>query len=179
MFRSPGSAPIVWTLPACASRGASSNNKGWKSRYLYVSGPPWGFRLDWSAHLIGNTSPYLSEEETVLVDRLKGILSSSRAIKEMAELWLIEAGLSPTSRDWMDLGELRGMPKVASDKVTPTRPTAREVGASPTREAPKASSKRSIVSPTDQAEDAVRCYKKVKVMTRRHKSRPDEGEPRS
>ncbi|RRT32034.1 hypothetical protein B296_00054265 [Ensete ventricosum] len=23
-----------------------SNNKGWKSRYLYVSGPVWGFRLD-------------------------------------------------------------------------------------------------------------------------------------
>ncbi|RWV78871.1 hypothetical protein GW17_00060086, partial [Ensete ventricosum] len=65
---------------------APSNNKGWKSRYLYVSGPVWGFRLDWSAHPIDNASPYLSEEETVLVGRLKGILSSSRAIKEMAEL---------------------------------------------------------------------------------------------
>ncbi|RZS03400.1 hypothetical protein BHM03_00033579 [Ensete ventricosum] len=31
--------------------GTSSNNKGWKSRYLYVSGPAWGFRLDWSAQL--------------------------------------------------------------------------------------------------------------------------------
>ncbi|RRT37247.1 hypothetical protein B296_00018181 [Ensete ventricosum] len=38
--------------------GAPSNNKGWKSRYLYVSGPVWGFRLDWSAHPIGNASPY-------------------------------------------------------------------------------------------------------------------------
>ncbi|RRT54627.1 hypothetical protein B296_00016935 [Ensete ventricosum] len=26
--------------------GAPSNNKGWKSRYLFVSGPVWGFRLD-------------------------------------------------------------------------------------------------------------------------------------
>ncbi|RZS20060.1 hypothetical protein BHM03_00052536 [Ensete ventricosum] len=33
---------------------APSNNKGWKSRYLFVSGPVWGFRLDWSAHPIGN-----------------------------------------------------------------------------------------------------------------------------
>ncbi|RWW20598.1 hypothetical protein GW17_00015278 [Ensete ventricosum] len=46
----------------------------------------WGFRLDWSAHPIGNASPYLSEEETVLVGRLKRILSSSRMIKEMTEL---------------------------------------------------------------------------------------------
>ncbi|RZR97488.1 hypothetical protein BHM03_00026686 [Ensete ventricosum] len=78
--------------------GAPSNNKGWKSRYLFVSGPVWGFRLDWLAHPIGNASSYLFEEETVLVDRLKGILSSSRAIKEMTELWLVEVGLSPTSK---------------------------------------------------------------------------------
>ncbi|RWV78413.1 hypothetical protein GW17_00060626, partial [Ensete ventricosum] len=71
--------------------GAPSNNKGWKSRYLFVSGPVWGFRLDWSAHPIDNASPYLSEEEFVLVDRLKGILSSSCAIKEMTKLWLVEA----------------------------------------------------------------------------------------
>ncbi|RWW38257.1 hypothetical protein BHE74_00056522, partial [Ensete ventricosum] len=151
--------------------GAPSNNKGSKSHYLYFSGPVWGFRLDWSAHPIGNASPYLSEEETVLISRLKGILSSSRAIKEMAELWLVEAGLSPASRDQMDLEELRGMPKVASGKVPPTRPFAREVGASPAREAPKASLKRSVVSPPEQAEDAVRRHKKVKVLTRRHKSR--------
>ncbi|RZS25387.1 hypothetical protein BHM03_00058578, partial [Ensete ventricosum] len=159
--------------------GAPSSNKGWKSRYLYVSGPVWGFRLDWSAHPIGNAPPYLSEEETVLVGRLKGILSSSRAIKEMAELWLVETSLSPASRDRMDLGELRGMPRVTSGKVPPTRPTAREVGASPAREAPRASSKRLVVSPPEQAEDAVRRHKKVKVLTRRHKSRLGEGESRS
>ncbi|RWV78870.1 hypothetical protein GW17_00060085 [Ensete ventricosum] len=79
----------------------------------------------------------------------------------------------------MDLRELRGMPKVTSGKVPPTRPTAREVGASPAREAPKASLKRLVVSPPEQAEEAVRCQKKVKVLMRRHKSRPGEGESRS
>ncbi|RWW36368.1 hypothetical protein BHE74_00058610 [Ensete ventricosum] len=79
----------------------------------------------------------------------------------------------------MDLGELRGMPRVTSGKVPPTRPTAREVGASPAREAPRASSKRPVVSPPEQVEDAVRRHKKVKVLTRRHKSRLGEGESRS
>ncbi|RRT64928.1 hypothetical protein B296_00005952 [Ensete ventricosum] len=97
--------------------GALSNNKSWKSRYLFVSGLVWGFRFDWSAHPIGNAPPYLSEEEFILVDRLKGILSSLCMIKEMTELWLVKAGLSPASRG----------------------------------------------------------IKKVKVLTRRHKSRHDEG----
>ncbi|RWW36737.1 hypothetical protein BHE74_00058216 [Ensete ventricosum] len=66
--------------------GMPSNNKGRKSRYLFVSGSVWGFRLDWSAHPIGNASPYLFEEEFILVGRLKGILSSSCAIKEMRAL---------------------------------------------------------------------------------------------
>ncbi|RWV76947.1 hypothetical protein GW17_00062297, partial [Ensete ventricosum] len=141
---------------------APSNNKGWKSCYLYVSGPIWGFRLDWSAHPIGNTSSYLSEEETVLVGRLKGILSFSRAIKEMAELWLVEAGLSPTSRGTIILLYF----SLSNCSLT-------------YREAPKASLKRPVVSPTEQAEDVVRRHKKVKVLTRRHKYRPDEGESRS
>ncbi|KAJ8467354.1 hypothetical protein OPV22_029906 [Ensete ventricosum] len=157
-------------------------------------------RLNWSAYLIGNASPYLSKEESVLVGRLKEILSSSRAIKEMAELWLVEAGLSPTSRGTVilpyftfssciltcksgcrsnDPDELRGMPKVSSGKAPPTRPAAREVGASPAREAPKASSKRSVDAPTKQGDDAARRHKKIKVLTRRHKSRLGEGESRS
>ncbi|RRT49970.1 hypothetical protein B296_00026637 [Ensete ventricosum] len=111
--------------------GAPSNNKGWKSRYLFVSGPVWGFTLDWSAHPIGNVPPYLSEE-SVLVGRLKGVLSSSRAIKEMTELWLVEAGLSPTSTDRMDLGDLRGMSKVSGGKTPSARTVvlAQEVGVS-------------------------------------------------
>ncbi|RRT31415.1 hypothetical protein B296_00049549 [Ensete ventricosum] len=70
------------------------------------------------------------------------------------------------------------MPRVTSGKVPPTPPTAREVGASPAREAPRASLKRPVISPPEQAEDTVRRHKKVKVLTRRHKSRPDEGESR-
>ncbi|KAJ8467478.1 hypothetical protein OPV22_030030 [Ensete ventricosum] len=154
--------------------GAPSSNKGWKSRYLYVSGLGWGFGLSWSARPIGNAPPYLSEEETVLVGQLKGILSSSRAIKEMTELWLAEAGLSPASRDRMDLGELRGMPRVTGGKAPPSRPTAREVGASPAREALSASLKRPA-PPTEQAEVAGKQQKKTKVLTRKHKSYVGEG----
>ncbi|RRT60930.1 hypothetical protein B296_00016900, partial [Ensete ventricosum] len=151
--------------------GAPSNNKGWKSRYLFVSGPVWGFRLDWSAHPIDNASPYLSEEEFVLVGRLKGILSSSCAIKEMIELWLVNA-------DQINLGDLHGMPKMSSGKASSTRVVtpAQEVDVSPPREAPKTSSKRPIDAPTEQADDLARQHKKVKVLTRRHKSRHGEGE---
>ncbi|RWW70929.1 hypothetical protein BHE74_00021366 [Ensete ventricosum] len=71
------------------------------------------------------------------------------------------------------------MPRVTSGKVPPTQPTAREVGASPAREAPRASSKRPVVSPPEQAEDTGRHHKKVKVLTRKHKSHLGEGESRS
>ncbi|RRT51416.1 hypothetical protein B296_00043279 [Ensete ventricosum] len=115
-------------------------------------------RVDFrSAHPIGNASPYLSEEETVLVGRLKEILSSSRAIKEMAELWLVEAGLSPASRDRMDLEELHGMPKGHP------KGSIEEAGCHADR-AGRGCSER---------------HKKVKVLTRRHKSRLDEGESHS
>ncbi|RRT49617.1 hypothetical protein B296_00005726 [Ensete ventricosum] len=119
--------------------GAPSNNKGWKSRYLFVSGPVWGFRLDWSAHPIGNAPLYLSEEEFVLVNGLKGIIFSSRAIKEMTKLWLVKAGLSPVSRGIIILSCF----SFSSYFLTSRRP------------------------------------KKVKVLTRRHKSRHGEGESRS
>ncbi|RZS23479.1 hypothetical protein BHM03_00056418 [Ensete ventricosum] len=48
-----------------------------------------------------------------------------------------------------------------------------------TREAPKASSKRLIDAPTKQVDDPARRPKKVKVLTRRHKSRHGEGGSRS
>ncbi|RRT34281.1 hypothetical protein B296_00052967 [Ensete ventricosum] len=89
----------------------------------------------------------------------------------------------PVSRDadWMDLGDLRGMPKMSGGKAPSTRAIApaREVGVSPTREAPKASSKRPIDAPTEQVDDPARRHKKVKVLMRRHKSRHSEGESRS
>ncbi|RZR72986.1 hypothetical protein BHM03_00018994 [Ensete ventricosum] len=105
--------------------GAPSNNKCWKSRYLYVSGPVWGLGST-GRHTRSTTPPRTYPRRK----------SSCRDAYHM------------------DLGELRGMPKVASVKVPPTCPTAREVSASPAREAPKASLKRLIVTLTKQAEDA-------------------------
>ncbi|RRT74165.1 hypothetical protein B296_00012486 [Ensete ventricosum] len=83
--------------------------------------------------------------------------------------------------DRMDLGDLRGMPKMSNGKAPSTHAAApaREVGVSPAREAPKASSKRPIDASTEQADDLARRHKKVKVLTRRHKSRHGEGESRS
>ncbi|RWV79254.1 hypothetical protein GW17_00059646, partial [Ensete ventricosum] len=58
-----------------------------------------GFKLKWSVHPISNVASYLSEEDPILVGRLKGILSSSRAIREMIELWLVDVGLNPAFRE--------------------------------------------------------------------------------
>ncbi|RRT40721.1 hypothetical protein B296_00037304, partial [Ensete ventricosum] len=81
----------------------------------------------------------------------------------------------------MDLGELHGMPKVFGSKAPSTRAVAlaREVSASPARETPKASSKRPIDASIEQVDDPARWPMKVKVLTRRHKSRHGEGESRS
>ncbi|RZS00466.1 hypothetical protein BHM03_00030155 [Ensete ventricosum] len=81
----------------------------------------------------------------------------------------------------MDLGELRGMPKVFGGKApsTCTVVPAREVITSPARETSKASSKRPIDASTEQVDDPAQRPKKVKVLTRRHKSRHGEGETRS
>ncbi|RRT31778.1 hypothetical protein B296_00052994, partial [Ensete ventricosum] len=49
---------------------------------------------------VGNpATPYLSDEEFILVSRLKGILSSSCAIKEITKLWLVKGGLSLAESD--------------------------------------------------------------------------------
>ncbi|RRT32101.1 hypothetical protein B296_00048197 [Ensete ventricosum] len=71
------------------------------------------------------------------------------------------------------------MPKVSSGKAPPARTATQEVDASPAREALKASSKRTVDAPAEQVEDPTRRHKKVKMLTRRHKSRLSEGESRS
>ncbi|RZS00934.1 hypothetical protein BHM03_00030725 [Ensete ventricosum] len=73
------------------------------------------------------------------------------------------------------------MPKMSGSKALSTRAVApaREVDVSPAREAPKASSKRLIDAPTEQVDDPAWRHKKVKVLTRRHKSRHGEGESHS
>ncbi|RWW52982.1 hypothetical protein BHE74_00040561 [Ensete ventricosum] len=87
-----------WTDDDREVSGAQTNNKGWKARYFFVSGPSWGFRVDWSIHPISNVLPLLSEEESIMVNRLREILPLSRAIRDMTEKLLVEAGLSPASR---------------------------------------------------------------------------------
>ncbi|RRT39000.1 hypothetical protein B296_00045988 [Ensete ventricosum] len=56
------------------------------------------FGIEWSAHPISNVLLKLSDEEANMVERLKGILSASRAVRNLNEEWLVEAGLSPASR---------------------------------------------------------------------------------
>ncbi|RWW70174.1 hypothetical protein BHE74_00022161 [Ensete ventricosum] len=78
--------------------GAPSDNKGWKTHFLFVSRcRDWGFGVECSAHPISNIPCNLSDEESILVGQLKGILSASRAIRNLTEEWLVKAGLSPTS----------------------------------------------------------------------------------
>ncbi|RWW88633.1 hypothetical protein BHE74_00002483 [Ensete ventricosum] len=80
---------------------------------------------------------------------------------------------------WMDLDDLRGMPKVSEGKTPSVRAAvpAQEVGISPAREAPKTSSKRPIDTLNEQTDDPARRHKKVKILSRRHKS--CHGESRS
>ncbi|RRT39329.1 hypothetical protein B296_00044465 [Ensete ventricosum] len=81
----------------------------------------------------------------------------------------------------MDLDDLRGMPKVSGGKTPSAHAAvlAREVGVSPAREAPKTSSKRPTDTSTEQIDDLARRHKKVKILSRRHKSCHGEGGSRS
>ncbi|RRT38072.1 hypothetical protein B296_00022650 [Ensete ventricosum] len=100
-------------------------------------------------------------------------------IKECLRWWRISPSqIAPNSWRYLVvfLGECRGT------EIIPTRDlfmASREVGVSPARETPKVSSKRLIDASTEQVDDPARWHKKVKVLTRRHKSRHDEGESRS
>ncbi|RWW77681.1 hypothetical protein BHE74_00014135 [Ensete ventricosum] len=84
---------VLW-----APSAEQTNNKGWKARYFFIGSLSWGFIVEWSVHPISNIPPLLSEEEFVMVNRLKGILLLSRVTQDMTEMWLVEAGLSPASR---------------------------------------------------------------------------------
>ena len=85
--------------------GAPSSNKGWKERFFFVSRPgDWGFGIRWGARVIDNTIPVLDDEGRRELQRLREILPASRAIRNMSERWLAEAGLSP-----VPLGMLPGV----------------------------------------------------------------------
>ncbi|RZS20618.1 hypothetical protein BHM03_00053147, partial [Ensete ventricosum] len=128
--------------------------------------------------------PYSSNapDMCILVDALEAGLRFPLhpLIEECLRWWRISPSqVAPTHH--MDLDNLRGMPKVSGGKASLVRTTAPawEVGVSPAREAPKASSKRPIDAPIEQVDDPARRPKKVKVLTRRHKSRHGEGGSRS
>ncbi|RRT63813.1 hypothetical protein B296_00007135 [Ensete ventricosum] len=60
--------------------GAPSNNKGWKSRFFFISCHwGWSFPTEWTSHTVNNLVPALSINETELVKILRGILSASGA----------------------------------------------------------------------------------------------------
>ncbi|THU72513.1 hypothetical protein C4D60_Mb04t12930 [Musa balbisiana] len=91
----------------------------------------WSFGIRWAARMIDNIAPVLNDEERNDLRRLKEILPTSRAIGQMTEGWLVEAGLSPTPRDMVNLAAVRGG---RASSVTAPRPPA-EPGFG-TREAP-------------------------------------------
>ncbi|THU73439.1 hypothetical protein C4D60_Mb04t22860 [Musa balbisiana] len=94
---------------------APSNNKGWKSYYFFVScSRGWRFSLRWSARVINNSCLGLSNDEYERLKRLTEILSTSRAVRDMTKEWLVEASLSPTPRDMVNLKPTRGMPCASS-----------------------------------------------------------------
>ncbi|RWV77607.1 hypothetical protein GW17_00061539 [Ensete ventricosum] len=61
----------------------------------------------WTCHDIDNSPPFLSKEVAKVVVHLRGIQSSSKAIKSMSEDWSVEASLSATPRG-MGQGSIKG-----------------------------------------------------------------------
>ncbi|RZS21479.1 hypothetical protein BHM03_00054141 [Ensete ventricosum] len=80
----------------------------------------------------------------------------------------------------MDLDDLRGMPKVSRGKTLTACSAAstQGVGEVPPTEAPRSSSKRPS-DPLVPSDDPSQRHKKVKILSRRHKSHHDEGGSRS
>ncbi|RZS11458.1 hypothetical protein BHM03_00042811 [Ensete ventricosum] len=111
---------------------APSNNKGWKTRHLFISdNRAWGLRLEWLAHTMGNVPPYLFDEESEQFEQLKGILSSSRAIREVNEGSLVKAGLSSAPRETTHPSK---KPKTGTQKLSQSmaaREAAKEVARAP------------------------------------------------
>ncbi|RWW53586.1 hypothetical protein BHE74_00039917, partial [Ensete ventricosum] len=111
---------------------APSNNKGWKTRHLFISdNRAWGLRLEWLAHTMGNVPPYLFDEESEQFEQLKGILSSSRAIREVNEGSLVKAGLSSAPRETTHPSK---KPKTGTQKLSQSmaaREAAKEVSRAP------------------------------------------------
>ncbi|RZS26879.1 hypothetical protein BHM03_00060288 [Ensete ventricosum] len=165
MFHNPGSAPTVRTLVHLSGCSGGRSLVSFASTHRRVPKVVEDLPQPGSAQLV--ELPYR------LPRRSQG------GYYLTARVSFRVSGASSNNKDWMDLSDLHGMPKVSGGKAPPARPATREVGASPVREAPKASSKRPVDAPAEQADDPTKRHKKVKVLTRRHKSHLGEGESRS
>ncbi|THU62254.1 hypothetical protein C4D60_Mb01t03200 [Musa balbisiana] len=96
---------------------APSSNKGWKKHFFYVCrSEGWSFGLRWATRVINNTAPALNDEERRDLRHLKEILPTSRVIRKMTEVWLVEAGLSPAPRE------------MVNPSASPRHPTKPRVG---------------------------------------------------
>ncbi|THU60646.1 hypothetical protein C4D60_Mb07t14990 [Musa balbisiana] len=105
---------------------APFSNKGWNGRFFYVCcAEGWSFELRWATRVIDNTAPSLNDEERRDLRRLKEILPASRVIRNMTEQWLVEAGLSPSPREMVNLVAVRG--GRASPAISSHRPTERRI----------------------------------------------------
>ncbi|RZS26566.1 hypothetical protein BHM03_00059920 [Ensete ventricosum] len=98
--------------------------------------------------------------DTTVIERSLAVIRERYSIPTEYELHVPQPGQRPFSSDTpdrMDLDELRGMPKVSGGKAPSTRTAA----------------------PAREVDDPARRPNRVKVLTRRHKSRHGEGETRS
>ncbi|RWV99703.1 hypothetical protein GW17_00037379 [Ensete ventricosum] len=79
--------------------GTPSNNKGWKTRHIFISDcRGWGFHLERLAHVLSNVPPYLYDEESDLITRLKRILFHLSGNKGYNRVVVCRDGLSPAPR---------------------------------------------------------------------------------
>ncbi|RWW62013.1 hypothetical protein BHE74_00030883 [Ensete ventricosum] len=65
-------------------------------------------------------APTNNKEESIAINRLRGILSLSHEIQDMTERWLVEVRLSPASRGTMDLNMLQKKSRMPGGKGAPT-----------------------------------------------------------
>ncbi|RWV78643.1 hypothetical protein GW17_00060354 [Ensete ventricosum] len=108
----------------------------------------WGISL---SQMAPNSWRYLmafsgNAMESELVEKLKGILPDSRAIKDMTNAWLVEAGFSLTPRDMVDL---LGM-KDGSASYPTSQPVQTSRERTPTMVTEKHPAEKALSDPTEK-----------------------------
>ncbi|XP_064965208.1 uncharacterized protein LOC135612629 [Musa acuminata AAA Group] len=149
--------------------GAPSNNKGRKSRFFFVScSRGWGFNTGWTSRTVDNVLPLLSGRESADVDRLRGILSSSRMIKKMTEEWLADVGLSPAAGGMVNFQSVK--------KASHSRPTASQPqGGTGSREVPKRGAPKTAPTSPNTSRPAKKLKTAVRKVSARSAAREREA----